>query len=156
MQIKIDLKNKKFIKYYIISFLAVLIFAGSVVIFESKGFGTRKVFIFPSADEGQYVLEYRNLKKDKKQLVNYYIDEILLGSGVERTKKLFAAGTKVQSCFLRGNTLYLDLSADLINAGNDCVNIKDGVDLLEKNVKKNFPKIKNIILFVDGKLAFEN
>jgi len=125
--------------------------------------------------KAKYVLEYRNLKeykvlKDKKldkiaksaqpekndYYIRYYIDELLLGSGVERTKKLFAQGTKVNSCFVRDDVIYLDLSSDLLQPGNDTVNIDEGVVLLEKNIKKNFPGIKEVKLFVDGKMAFEN
>ena len=46
-------------------------------------------------------MEYRYLSSDAVQgEINLYVDEILLGSSVPRTKMLFTAGTKVESCFL--------------------------------------------------------
>ena len=87
--------------------------------------------------------------------INLFIDELLLGSGVERTKLLFTPGTKVESCFLRKDILYLNLSDDLMQMGDGVLNIEDGVELLKKNIKSNFSKVKTIQIFVNGQFAFE-
>lgn len=149
--------EKKYLSYYIITgilFLSMLISSITYLV-QSKGF--RKTFIFPSADTGKYILEYRFLPKNPVQGdINLFIDELLLGSGVERTKKLFAYGTKVNSCFVRDETLYVNLSAETLQMGNGVIDIKDGIDLLKKNIFYNFHKIKQIEVFVDGKYAFES
>ena len=80
----------------------------------------------------------------------------LLYSTIERTKSLFASGTKVLSCFQRDQTLYLNLSSDLLEMGEGVIEIRDGMDLLKKNIQKNFSKIHEIEIFVNGKIAFEN
>ena len=156
----INLREKKYISYYIILALILVSLVFSMIFFFSKGLGQRKTFIFPSAREGKYVLEYRYLRSFGDSSYDYYlkyfVDELLLGSGVERTKKIFTPGTRVESCFLRDGILYLNLSGDLINMGTDTVNIKEGVKLLELNINTNFSKVKKIQLFIDGKLAFEN
>ena len=112
------------------------------------------MFIFPSIS-GELIVEYRNLDKNPVQgEVQYFIDEILLGSQLERTKKIFTFGTKVLSCFQRDEQLYLDLSADLLQMGDNVIDIKEGFDILKLNITKNFSDIKKINFFVDGKYAY--
>lgn len=114
------------------------------------------IFIFPSVTTGEYIVEYRNLtKKPAQGDVNLFVDELLLGSKVERTKKLFMPGTKVLSCFQRDKILYLNLSDELLAADESVIDIKSGIQLLDKNIKKNFPKIETVEVFVNGKIAFE-
>ena len=112
------------------------------------------MFIFPSVS-GELIIEYRNLdKKPVQGEVQYFIDEVLLGSQLERTKKLFTYGTKVLSCFQREEQLYLDLSADLLQMGDNVIDIKEGFDILRLNITKNFSDIQKINFFVDGKYAY--
>lgn len=145
------------VKKIVFTSLIVLVFAVSLVLFFIKGQGTRRSFIFPSAESGKDVVETRYLKKiDGKSDVHVYIDEILLGSQIERTKKLFTSGTKVLSCFQKDKTLFLDLSPDLIYEGDDVISIQDGIELLKKNIRMNFANILEIQVFVDGNYAFEN
>ena len=82
--------------------LVLITFLVSLICYESNRSGLRRTFIFPSADEGKYVIEYRNLSKNAVQGdIQYFIDELLLGSSLERTKMLFTAGPAVESCFER-------------------------------------------------------
>ena len=148
---------KKYLPQSIVGALIVLVFILSIVFFLIFHGTTRREFLFPSAeDNGNIVIEYRNLSKDAVQGdVEYFIDELLLGSSVERTRMLFTPGTKVLSCFQRGKTLYLNLSNDLLQMGEGVVDIKYGVDMLKKNIKTNFSGIENIELYVNGNFAFE-
>ena len=152
-----DLINKQYIaQLSIISiFLITLLF--SVLSYIIGKDSVRRTFIFPSADKGEYIVEYRNLTKEPIQGdVQLFVDELLLGSTIERTKSLFSSGTKVLSCFQRNQTLYLNLSSDLLDMGEGVIEIRDGMDLLKKNIQKNFSKIHEIVIFVNGKIAFEN
>lgn len=149
--------EKKYISYIILSFVLLAVFVGSVVCYSLSKTGKRRAFIFPSADSGKYIVEYRYLPKNPVQGdINLYVDELLLGSGVERTKLLFTLGTRAEMCFLRNDTLYIDLSKDLLQMGNGVVSIREGVELLKKNIENNFPKVKQVEVFVDGKYAFES
>ena len=149
--------SKQYIFHTILLIFIFLVFVFSLSSYLITQKSKRRTFIFPSADEGKYVIEYRNLAKNSAQGdVEYFIDELLLGSTLERTKSIFTPGTKVLSCFQRQNVLYLNLSADLLNIGDGVVDIKEGVELLENNIYKNFPKISKIEFFVNGKIAFEN
>ena len=116
----------------------------------------RRTFIFPSAEDGKYIIEYRNLtEKPHQGDINLYIDEILLGSTVERTKMLFTPGTKVLSCFERNHVLYVNLSNNLLQMGDGVIEIKEGTELLKENIKRNFSKIDSVEIYIEGKSAFE-
>ena len=134
-------------------FLVLLLSLG---LYAKKGYGKKYVFIFPSVDEGQYILETRFLKKNpNKDYINFFLDELVLGSGLERTKYLFTPGTKVLSCFEKEGIVYIDLSEDLIHMGHNVIPIEDGINLLKLNIMKNFRGIKEIHVFADGKYAYE-
>ena len=155
---KFNFKEQFFTKKYIYRFIFLIVLVLSLLIslfffFWEKN-TVRRMFIFPSIS-GELGSEYRNLDKNPVQgEVQYFIDEILLGSQLERTKKIFTFGTKVLSCFQRDEQLYLDLSADLLQMGDNVIDIKEGFDILKLNITKNFSDIKKINFFVDGKYAY--
>lgn len=152
-----DLINKQYIAQLSIIFIFLITLLFSVLSYIIGKDSVRRTFIFPSADKGEYIVEYRNLTKEPIQGdVQLFIDELLLGSTIERTKSLFSSGTKVLSCFQRDQTLYLNLSSDILEMGEGVIEIRDGMDLLKKNIQKNFSKIHEIVIFVNGKIAFEN
>ena len=116
----------------------------------------RRTFIFPSAEDGKYIIEYRNLtEKPHQGDINLYVDEILLCSTVERTKMLFTPGTRVLSCFERDHVLYVNLSKELLQMGDGVIEIKEGTELLKDNIKRNFSKIDSVEIYIEGKSAFE-
>lgn len=149
--------SKEYIHKTILLLILIFSFLISLACYTFSGSGKRRSFIYPSADDGKYIIEYRNLaRKPVQGDLQFYIDELILGSQTERTKDIFTPGTKVLSCFVRNGVLYLNLSADILNAGESVVDIREGVDLLENNIKKNFASVHKIELFIDGKRAFEN
>lgn len=155
---KFNFKEQFFTKKYIYRFFFLIVLVLSLLVslffFFWKKNTVRRMFIFPSIS-GDLVIEYRNLDKDPVQgEVQYFIDEVLLGSQLERTKKIFTFGTKVLSCFQRDDQLYLDLSSDLLQMGDYVIDIKEGFDILRLNITKNFSDIKTINFFVDGKYAY--
>ena len=151
---KIDVK--KYIPVYIAAVTAVIMLLLSVLLYFHKAYGKKYVFIFPCVDEGKYVLETRYLKENpNKDSIAYFADELVLGSGLERTKYLFTPGTKINSCFERNKIVYINLSADIIYMGHNVISIRDGIELLTKNIKKNFAHVEDVQVFVDGKYAFE-
>ncbi len=153
----IKIETKKYLPQIILASIALIFLLFSVITFNISSRAYRRMFIFPSADDGKYIVEYRNLSRSPVQGdLQYYVDEILLGSGTERTKMLFTPGTSVLSCFQRDSILYLNLSSNLLDMGEGVVDIKSGFELLEKNIKKNFPKVKNVEFFIEGKSVFEN
>ena len=149
------LKNKS-LPIFIISLIVIGLFVFSFMGYLVSKDSHRRVFIFPSAEDGKYIIEYRNLtNKPHQGNIQLYIEEILLGSTVERTKLLFTPGTKVISCFERKHVLYLNLSNDLLSMGDGVVDIREGIELLKKNIKENFSEIDSVEIFIDGKSAYE-
>lgn len=146
--------TKKYIYRLILSIILIISLTVSLFLYFWKKNTVRRMFIFPSVS-GELIIEYRNLDKNPVQGdVQYFIDEILLGSQIERTRKIFTFGTKVLSCFQRDEQLYLDLSSDLLQMDDNVIELKQGFELLRLNIKKNFSDIKKINFFVDGKYAY--
>ena len=155
---KIELKKltKKYLPQVIIIGVAVVAFLVTLLCFVISNKTDRREFLFPSADDNSLVIEYRNLpKKSVQGDVQLFIDELLLGSSVERTRLLFSPETRVISCFQREGTLYLNLSSDLLFTNSGIMPLEQGAELLEKNIKLNFPEVETVELYVDGNLAFE-
>ena len=149
------LKNKS-LPIFIISLIVIGLFVFSYMGYLVSKDSHRRVFIFPSAEDGKYIIEYRNLtNKPHQGNIQLYIEEILLGSTVERTKLLFTPGTKVISCFERKHVLYLNLSNDLLSMGDGVVEIREGTELLKHNIMRNFSKIDSVEIYIEGKSAFE-
>ena len=145
---------KKNLLLSILSCVFVVVFTVSIFLFFVKQNSKSYVFIFPSADDGSYIVERRNLSNNPAQgIIQLYVDELLLGSTVERTKLIFSSKTKVNSCFLRDNILYLDLSDDLLSIEKSSFPINDGIELLKENILKNFSNIHKIELFIGEKFV---
>ena len=149
------LKNKN-LAVFIISILIIGIFVFSFFCYIVTKNTCRRTFIFPSAENGKYIIEYRNLtEKPHQGDIALYIEEILLGSTVERTKLLFTSGTRLLSCFERNHILYVNLSSDLLEMGDGVIEIREGTELLKKNIMRNFSKIDSVEIYIEGKSAFE-
>ncbi len=153
---KTSLSKKSYIVIYVFLFLLTASFIMSATLYKLKGYGSRRTFIFPSVDN-KLIVETRYLSRNpSKSDINYYIDELLLGSGVERTKLIFTAGTKLLSCMEKDDVVYINLSDDLLKMGDNVIEIKEGVELLKTNIIKNFRNIKKVEIFVNGIYAYED
>ncbi len=118
--------------------------------------GVKAVFIYESADSQTLSVERRFYKgKPAVSKIRTYVDELLLGPVTERCKPVFAQGTKALSCFERGNVLYVDFSADLLEADGKETDFRKQINLFERNIRSNFPLIKEINVFIDGNAPFE-
>ena len=87
--------------------------------------------------------------------IRNYIDELLVGPLSEHCCSVFAKGTKVLSCFQRDQTLFVNLSPELLASDAENTDFKAQIELFKMNVMHNFPEIKKIELFIDGKVPFE-
>lgn len=153
---KTRLSKKSYIVIYTILFLLAASFILSATLYKIKDYGSRRTFIFPSVDN-RLIVETRYLAPNPlKSDINYYIDELLLGSGVERTKLLFSPETRLLSCMEKDDVVYINLSDDLLKMGDNVIEIKEGVELLKTNIIKNFRNIKKVEIFVNGVYAYED
>ena len=152
----INMLKQRNLAVFIISLLITGLLVFSLFCYIVSKNTSRRTFIFPSAEDGKYIIEYRNLtEKPHQGKINLYIEEILLGSTVERTKLLFAPGTKLLSCFERNHILYVNLSQDLLLMGDGVIEIREGTELLKQNIMRNFSEIDSVEIYIEGKSAFE-
>lgn len=146
-------KNSK--KLIIFSSILFLIFLTSLIFYLVELKSNRKVFIFQCIDDDKIHFEIRYLPKvDKEQRIKQYIDDLLLGPINDRYRPLFAAETKINSCFVRDKKLYIDLSEEAILQKDISSETKIAVELLKINITKNFSGIDDVILFMMGQEVY--
>ncbi|MCR4790672.1 MAG: GerMN domain-containing protein, partial [Treponemataceae bacterium] len=149
---KID--SKKVINYFadstkhvklltlVLLLLIFILFLVSNLFFAIKGYSTRRVFLFEGMDKNCIYAEnryYPHVKKIDK--VELYVEELVLGPVGNRYKNLFAPGTKVNECFVRGRTLYVDLSKEALFPDETTSQITQATEIFKKNIFRNFRKI---------------
>ena len=81
---------------------------------------------------------------------------MLLGSVTNGFRSLFQQGTKIESCFVQDDILFINLSKEALFPGVTTSATKDAVDLLVFNIKKNFSWVKSVEIYIDGNKVYEN
>lgn len=114
--------------------------------------GRRRVLVFPSVASGDRVVEVRYVPRHPVQgTIPLFVDELLLGPQSRRARPIFALGTRAEFCFLRGKTLYLGLSKEVLSADAVADDMLGDIALFKDNIRKNFSSLDSIVLFIDGK-----
>lgn len=138
----------------LVSALAAL--SVSIALMSRGGPRSRRVFMFERRSSGRLSLEARFLPRSSEDPVALYVDELLLGPSERESRPLFSRGTRSLSCFSRKGVVYVNLEGErLLLEADGSSAIKRGVSLLKKNVRKNFRRVKEVKVFVDGNPAFE-
>ncbi len=146
-------KNHKFLMIFIL----LLIFVISACFYAFHFKGSRYSFEYYVSGTKNVVFETRSVASIKGvSKVTSYVDEYLLGPTVQRARPVFPLESRVLFCFERQGILFLNLSEDAILDLSPDVNLFENYKLLEKNVISNFPHIKKIELFIDGKSVFSD
>lgn len=129
----------------------------SIVMWARHSFGLRRTFVYKSTSSDSLCIETRYLSSDfVEEKIQNYIDELLLGSISERCQNVFPKGTTLLSCFERKGELYVDFSDDLIrNADPKSTNFSEAFALFCNNIKRNFPKLQKIYIFINGTEVYE-
>ncbi len=146
---------------YVIAFIIIAILLTiSLVMYNIKTDGQRRIFYFESLDTSGLFSEVRYLQSFSKDQslekdISQFINEILLGPITHRYKAVFASGTKLNSCFLRDGILYVDISAEALFPSEIESSVMTGVQIFEKNILKNFSEVNNVELFINGKAVYE-
>lgn len=136
--------------------IIILSFLISLVVYTFSYRGNLRKFIFPSIDEGEYIIEKRYLKKSSvDDSITVFVKELLLGPESERTKYLFSKNTRLLSCFEKDGVLYVNLSEDMLDLGGNVISFEESVKLVTKNIKQNFGGIKSVEIYVDGKSMYD-
>lgn len=113
---------------------------------------TRYYLEFPDAISGKlrgevrYAPSHASLEKAAAVLCA----EILAGPENLKSRPHFSRDTRVRSLMVRGGTLYLDLSRDLVLGLPEGGSFRQSLDSVEKSLKKNLIGVKKVVLTVDG------
>ena len=135
----------------VLFFIVVAGLAFSLGRFALKHPGERRIMYFQSMDTDSIVCENRYIKTEEgMDEVEAFVDELLLGPMTNRFVRLFPLGTKTESCFVKDDILYVNLSKEALLTSPETCSVKDGVRLLKENVVKNFTYINTVDVFIDG------
>jgi len=134
--------------------VALVVFAG----FEIFRSGlVRRTFVFYTFDRGRTVVEDRMLPRSasREQDITRYVEEILLGPVSVDLAPLLTQGTKLRSLMYRDGTVFADFSrlaaAPVFNAKTD---VLSGLTALNEEIRRNFPYVNDVKLFIEGNEAF--
>ena len=110
---------------------------------------------FQSLDDSKLYTEVRYISKYTKNQelsvsVEQFLEELLLGPVSHRFMDVFEPGTKLLSCYVENDTLYVNLSMDALFPSSTTSDFDMASELLVYNVEKNFREIKQVELFVEG------
>jgi hypothetical protein len=149
--------QKKVVLTLIILFAVVL--GAAAAIFTLSSVNTY-IFTFYSGPQSKPVRERRRLNLnpevsgDSEAKVRAYVEEYLLGPATLESAPLFYPGTKLITAFLRGSTLYVNLSREAAMPPLDLtrpnISIANVLSTFQGGIMKNFPAIKNISLYIEG------
>lgn len=146
-------KNHKFLMIFIL----LVIFAVSAFFYAFHFKGSRYSFEYYVSGTNEIVFETRSVASIKGvSKVKAYVEEYLLGPTVHRARPVFPLESRVLFCFERQGILFLNLSEEAVLDLSPDVNLFENYKLLQKNVSSNFPHIKKIELFIDGKSVFSD
>lgn len=143
-------------KIYVSILIAVSIaFVFSLVAWIVNYPGRRYVMVFQSRDTGELIAEQRFLpRKSIQGNEMLFVDELLLGPMTERCKLLFSPGTDTISAFVRDGIFYVNISERALDEFDGAVNIKEGAELLSRNILWNFSAVNSVEFFIDSKQAY--
>ena len=146
-------RNRNFLMIFILIVILCISLIFSIFHFH----GTKYSFRYYISGTQNTVFETRSVPAVKNvSKVKGYVEEFLLGPSVQRAVPAFPLKTRILFCFERQGILFLNLSQDAILDLSPETNLRGNYELLEMNVKSNFPHIKKIELFVDGISVFSD
>jgi len=132
----------------------LLFLAVSMLLYGFLGYPrVSRVFFFPTDPDWAVRGESRDLPRQDtpEKNVETYVSEWLLGPLGISHRRLFPRGTKLNAVFLRKDTLYLDFSSILLNRSIEgSLSLRELAEVLERGIHHNFPRIKTILISVDG------
>jgi len=143
-------KNRR-LTYLVVLCLAALgefLFSGLV----------RRTFVFYSNLEGKTVVEDRMLRRsgDKETDIRRYVEEVLLGPSFPNLDPLFSRETNLSSFMYREAVVYADFSESAALPVEGSWNIFRSLLTLNEGIRRNFPFVGDVKLFIGGNEVFFN
>ena len=116
----------------------------------------RRTFIFYAGNEGAAVVEDRLLRRsmDRETDIRRYLDEVLLGPVSQELAPLFPRETQLSSFMYREGVVFADLSDSAALPPEEGGTVYNSLLTLNRGLRRNFPFIKDVRLFIGGNEAF--
>ena len=155
------MKSKAIFKGIGVCIFLLVILIVSIFFYNFENLGNRRVLYFEAVDGSGLYIESRRITEysstqGRDVHVQQFVQELLLGPVTNGFKSLFLQATQLESCFLQGDILYINLSQEALFPGVTTSATKDAVDLLVYNIKKNFSWIEAVEIYIDGNKVYEN
>jgi hypothetical protein len=149
---------KNFVGHKYILFFIILILLGAFALVEFLVIGNnRYTLVFYTTKDSLPIIEDRMIPaaKTREEALTRYTDEVLLGPIGLDLAPLFPAGTRIESLFYRNNDVFINLSETAALAPLDGIqDTKKNLFTLVSGVKRNFPFVGKVVLFVNGNEVF--
>ncbi|MDR2482743.1 MAG: GerMN domain-containing protein [Treponema sp.] len=113
----------------------------------------RQTFEFYELETGKSRVEERFFPRSAapEEAVKRYVEEVLLGPVLPQSAPLFPKETRLRSLLVREGTVYADLSGEAVlsplEGGRGVIG---SLDALERGIRRNFPWVRKIKLFIEG------
>jgi spore germination protein GerM len=124
----------------------------------------RRTFVFYSVADWSIIVEDRMLRRaeSREDDMIRYVEEFLLGPVSPDLAPLFPRETRLESLLYRDGVAYVDLSESALfptpeqSAGGsgDSAGVFGNFQTLYRGIRRNFPYVREVRLFVNGNIAF--
>ena len=125
----------------------------------------RRTFLFYTGNERTVIVEDRMLRVSRRSPVHSssrevnitrYVEEALLGPVSPDALPLFPAETRLLSLLYRNGVVYADFSKDAALPPETSLGrgVLGSLRTLHSGIKRNFPFVRNVRFFIDGKAAY--
>jgi hypothetical protein len=120
----------------------------------------RRTFVFYFVTNRSIIVEDRMLRRSGSWEVDMtrYVEESLLGPEFPDLAPLFPRDTRLRSLLYREGVVYVDLSEAAALPFSEWGLPEEGVfkgfDTLYRGIRRNFPYVRDVRLFVEGNAAF--
>jgi hypothetical protein len=129
-----------------LSLLFFLVFADRMV---------GRILYFPAHTGHRMVAEERFLPRHRglESNVTELVEGVLLGPTRHDALRIFPRGATVLSSLVHGRTLYLDLSSRILAEDPEApLRGPDALAALTRSIRCNFPRLRDIVISIDGQL----
>ncbi|QEN07506.1 hypothetical protein EXM22_05695 [Oceanispirochaeta crateris] len=126
-----------------------------LILFNLEKGRNSHVLFFPLDGMNGKNAEIRNIYRssDPKHRIDLFISELILGPVELELNSFMPEGTKIKASIWSGNSLYLDFNKDFIlDTPRIPLSYTEKIDYLQRNIKFNFPHIKEIVVTVEGQI----
>ncbi len=146
------LRGRPAIVGYVI--LGTLLLSVSVFLLVGNG-RVERILYFPREYGRGFVAEPRFLTRHRglEDNISELVSGLLLGPARNDAARLFPRGGTVRSVMVRGRTLYIDLTSQVLQDDPEVpLSGTDALDALGRSIRLNFPRVHEIVVYIDGQV----